>query len=214
MITIVVDKTRLDISGRDEYQLTAGMANVVQCQFVFSDDWSDLSKTAVFTNGKTTVDVVLADEYTCNIPHEILTTPLTTALVGVYGTDGDVVVLPTIWGGLGVVYPAADPSGDESVDPTLPVWQQILGQIGNLSDLATMSKDSLVSAINELYKTGGSGSGTGGMAFDIDGITLTLENGVLSVNTADAVEENNTLPITSAAVATTVGNIEILLETI
>ena len=44
--------------------------------------------------------------------------------------------------------------------------------------------------------------------------TLTYENGVLSVNTADAVEEDNTLPITSAAVNTTVGNIEVLLKTI
>lgn len=44
--------------------------------------------------------------------------------------------------------------------------------------------------------------------------TLTLENGVLSVNTATEAEEDNTLPITSAAVATTVGNIEIILKTI
>lgn len=44
--------------------------------------------------------------------------------------------------------------------------------------------------------------------------TLTLNDGVLSVNTADAPEEDNTLPITSAAVHTTVGNIEILLGTI
>lgn len=44
--------------------------------------------------------------------------------------------------------------------------------------------------------------------------TLTLENGVLSVNTAEDVEQDNTLPITSAAVHTTVGNIEVLLATI
>lgn len=44
--------------------------------------------------------------------------------------------------------------------------------------------------------------------------TLSFENGVLSVNTASKVEADNTLPITSAAVHTTVGNIEILLSTI
>lgn len=45
--------------------------------------------------------------------------------------------------------------------------------------------------------------------------TLSLsENNVLSVNTAPNVEEDNTLPITAAAVYETVGNIEILLETI
>lgn len=49
--------------------------------------------------------------------------------------------------------------------------------------------------------------------FEIDD-TLNFENGVLSVNTTDNVAENNTLPITAAAVHSTVGNIEILLSTI
>lgn len=44
--------------------------------------------------------------------------------------------------------------------------------------------------------------------------TLTLEDGVLSVNTADKVERDNTLPVTSAAVYTEVGNINALLATI
>lgn len=37
-------------------------------------------------------------------------------------------------------------------------------------------------------------------------------NGVLSVDTADVVEEDNTRPITSAAVQTVVGNIDALLQ--
>lgn len=44
--------------------------------------------------------------------------------------------------------------------------------------------------------------------------TLSYENGVLSVNTAKEPDPDNTLPITSAAVATTVGNIAVLLKTI
>ena len=40
------------------------------------------------------------------------------------------------------------------------------------------------------------------------------DNGVLSVDTADAAEKDNTRPITSAAVHTEIGNIEILLSTI
>lgn len=53
----------------------------------------------------------------------------------------------------------------------------------------------------------------GGTTFTPDE-TLSLTNGVLSVNRATEVEEDNTLPITAAAVHTTVGNIEILLSTI
>lgn len=44
--------------------------------------------------------------------------------------------------------------------------------------------------------------------------TLTLENGVLSVNTTDSPEGDSTLPITAGAVYTQLGNIEILLGTI
>lgn len=46
-----------------------------------------------------------------------------------------------------------------------------------------------------------------------DHIDITPE-GKISVLTADEVETDNTRPVTSAAVATQVGNIEILLKTI
>lgn len=54
---------------------------------------------------------------------------------------------------------------------------------------------------------------SGGAAFETDE-TLSLDNGVLSVNRAQSVEQDNTLPITSAAVYQTVGNINALLGTI
>ena len=53
-----------------------------------------------------------------------------------------------------------------------------------------------------------------GVKFTTDA-TLHLSNdGVLSVNTANVVEKDNTLPVTSAAVHVEVGNINALLETI
>lgn len=55
--------------------------------------------------------------------------------------------------------------------------------------------------------------GGGGISYAIgDGLKLT--DNVLSVDTATAAEQDNTKPITSAAVFETVGNIEILLGTI
>lgn len=64
-------------------------------------------------------------------------------------------------------------------------------------------------------KNGNDGEdGSGGISGEIDNKTLILEDGVLRVNTADEVEQDNTLPITSAAVHTTVGNIELLLSRI
>ena len=48
----------------------------------------------------------------------------------------------------------------------------------------------------------------------VDNETLTLDNGVLKVNTTNSAEADNTLPITSAGVYTQLGNIQVLLETI
>lgn len=55
--------------------------------------------------------------------------------------------------------------------------------------------------------------GEGGFSYEI-GHGLKVENNVLSVNSADGVEQDNTLPITSAAVYATVGNIGAILDTI
>lgn len=60
---------------------------------------------------------------------------------------------------------------------------------------------------------GGGGGGGGGVYFETDE-TLILKDGILGVNTADEVEADNSLPITSAAVHVQVGNIEALLKTI
>lgn len=69
--------------------------------------------------------------------------------------------------------------------------------------------------IEEMDKiiAGGGGGGGGGVAFTTDE-TLSLKNGVLSVNCANDIEKDNTLPITAAAVFTGVGNIHALLQTI
>lgn len=58
-------------------------------------------------------------------------------------------------------------------------------------------------------------SSNGSAAYNIGhGLRLDAETNTLSVNTANEVQQDNTLPITSAAVYTTVGNIEALLKTI
>ena len=57
--------------------------------------------------------------------------------------------------------------------------------------------------------------GGGGDFYQIGpGLKLDAETNTLSVDTADAVEKDNTKPVTSAAVYTEVGNINALLATI
>lgn len=73
--------------------------------------------------------------------------------------------------------------------------------------------DEIDERLDELEENGGGGGGGGGVAFETDE-TLILENGILSVNTTNDMEQDNTRPITSAGVFAAVGNIEILLKTI
>lgn len=212
MITIHCSRACAHLASPPEL-LTAGMSKAVTVQFVFSTEWDGLTKTAVFSNGKTTVDVLAAnwDGDTVPVPHEVLAVPGRHARVGVYGADESGVVLPTVWVGLGKVQPGADPSGDASADPSLPVWAQLQKQIGDLDDLKTYNKGNLVDAINEARSSGGSGGG----GYTIgDGLKLDAATNTLSVDTAAAVEKDNTKPVTSAAVYTEVGNINALLATI
>ena len=212
MITIHCSRACAHLASPPEL-LTAGMSKAVTVQFVFSPEWDGLTKTAVFSNGKTTVDVLAAnwDGDTVLVPNEVLAVPGRHARVGVYGADESGVVLPTVWVSLGKVQPGADPSGDASADPALPVWVQLQKQIGDLDDLKTYNKGNLVQAINEARQSGG---GSGGGYTIGDGLKLDAATNTLSVDTAAAVEKDNTKPVTSAAVYTEVGNINALLATI
>ena len=212
MIQIHITKACAHLCSPPEL-LTAGMAKAVTVEFVFSDDWSGLTKTAVFSAGRTTVDMLESawDGNKVVVPHEILADAGPIARVGVYGANADGLILPTVWVTLGKVMPAAEPSGDPGADPTLPIWAQMQNQIGNLADLKTYNKGNLVAAINEARNSGG---GSGGGYQIGPGLKLDAETNTLSVDTAAAVEKDNTKPVTSAAVYTEIGNINALLATI
>lgn len=99
----------------------------------------------------------------------------------------------------------AIPRGNDGISPVVEIETYDWGNVVKITDIEGTKSF----AVN--HGTGGSGGG--GMNFSIDE-TLTLQDGVLSVNTTDLMEQDNTLPITSAGVYSTVGNIEALLKTI
>lgn len=103
-------------------------------RFEYTDPmWDGLSKTVVF-RGCVTKDVVNAGEVV-TIPVEVVERAGQYLYVGVYGVDAEnTVIIPTLWADLGKIRAAADPSGDESTDPQLPVWAQLQEQIDNLKE--------------------------------------------------------------------------------
>ena len=116
--------------------------------------WDGLQKTVVFRSA-VTKDVLAAGNEVV-VPAEVVSRAGVNLYMGVYGVDAaNNVVIPTIWAELGLVNGAAAPSGDTSTNPSLPVWAQIQGLIGNLDNLNTAAKSSLVAAVNEALTKGG-----------------------------------------------------------
>ena len=105
-----------------------------QIEIEYADEvWSRLHKTIVF-RGPVTKDVI-TDANIVMMPPEVAEKPLSPLSIGVYGVDADGnLAIPTIWADIGFVRESANPSGDTTTDPSLPVWAQIQGMIGNLEE--------------------------------------------------------------------------------
>lgn len=142
-----VNFNRIDIANKEF--MTSGAVNIFEAHFEFDESWNGYARTAVFRSGDygAAVAVVLDATDTCTVPWEslIAEAPL---WVGVVGVSGDK-KLPTNYVNAGCVAEGAE-GGDFAPPPTPSEIEQILAQIGDLRNLKTKAKDTLVAAINEL----------------------------------------------------------------
>ena len=176
-----------------------------------TEDWTGREIKAMFGQGCTVYEVpVTGGEITAKQQLNLTAGDWRVWLVGNSARDGDVIPRITT----NIAHISVSPTGGTEGNPfpaTPPtVEERFRADMGNLADLTTEDKSSLVAAINEVRQTGG-----GGTAYTIGhGLKLDAETNTLSVDTADKMEQDNTLPITSAAVYVEVGNINALLKTI
>ena len=131
-------------------QLTSGMVNAVRCQITFSEDWTGLTKIAVFSNGRASVDIpeMEWEENVIPIPPEMTARPGVTVRLGIYGTDGGSVVLPTVWCSLGSVQVGADPSGAANLQPAAPVWERVLARLNEIDGGTVLSVNGMTGTVN------------------------------------------------------------------
>lgn len=139
MTEITINRTCVIVDHCEQF--TSGRVGA-RIKFSFSSEWAGLSKTAVFTNGETTINVLNVDDGEITIPHEVLAVYGKKLKVGVYGfTIGDngniEIAIPTVYADLGKVVKGVDPSGDESTEPSLPVWAQIQSDVSDLGTRVT-----------------------------------------------------------------------------
>lgn len=182
MIKVYISGNRADVTEREP--LTSGTVGKV-INFAFTEDWRPLIKYAVFEgSGRRKTRTNIGDS--CIIPHEVLAKHGGALRVGVYGRTADgSAATPTVYAQLGIIQRGADPNADPSTKPTLPVWAQIQAQIGDLSNLTTEDKTSLVAAINEAAKSGGGGTGISAKDDGEGNIELTLLGGANAVDDGD-----------------------------
>ena len=131
MIRLYAKKNQLSV--RESEPLTSGSVNVYRVSFGFSEDWAGLVKTAVFRAGDRSWEVLLDRSGVCSIPWEALRDPGRQLQVGVYGTDGEAMVLPTVWAYAGTILEGAKP-GEAGQPPSPDVYDQLAGQLAGKAD--------------------------------------------------------------------------------
>lgn len=153
-------------------EIAADSIKYLEAEFHFAGrDWDGYVKTAYFINGASKFALVLADDrITADMGLNLTAGEWEVKLSGV---KGDSRITTTTEH----VYVREFGSTDGTLpDVTATQAEQILAKIGDLSNLTTEDKTSLVAAINEAAKSGGGGSGGGKDGTGIESITYKGED--------------------------------------
>ena len=135
--------------------ITTGMVGV-PVSFMFDSWWDGLTVTAVFKGSGAPISVPLLGATETVVPWEVLKRPSTLLRIGAEGRLPDgTLVIPTTWATVGIVMSGANATDDLAKPPTPTAFDRIMSQIGNMNDLATEDKSSLVAAVNEAMEKGG-----------------------------------------------------------
>ena len=126
MKKLVFKVTEQKITYDKEAYIVTDSWNYITARFEFSEEWGDLSKTAIFKGTNGTYSVLLTDD-ACIVPHEVLAGGFS---VSVYGSSGNMRITADS------VYINAVKSGYEDnqtpPDPTPTVYEEILDKFSDI----------------------------------------------------------------------------------
>ena len=123
---IICQVTGAAITVAQNELLTTGMVQAVPVRFCFSPQWAALDRIAVFTAGTVSVSCLLGEDNQCFIPWECLTRAGEYLRVGVYGTRGEEMVLPTVSCLLGSMCTGTQPEENTPTEATPTLVQSLL----------------------------------------------------------------------------------------
>lgn len=154
-----------------ESVIVAESLNYLKAQFIFTtSDWNGLEKTAYFTQGKTTHPIKL-DENNIAFPIHLSAGEWDISVVGREYANGELVERITTDTATINVKPFKTGKETPFPEPTPTEIEALKAEMGNLPDLLTRDKTSIVNAINEVYRRGGAGGGGSG----VDGFSPIVE---------------------------------------
>ena len=160
--------------------VTENTRGILRAAFETDSEWDGMARTAVFQHGMNEPVMVPVAEETVLIPPEVIVAgELRVGLVGV-GAEGTVQI-PTRWMNKPIIIHPSTPvtgKGPEAIAPEL--WERALAAIGNLPDLETEDKSSIVAAINEVLSVAKAGGGSGGSGTDGREVELSVVNGYIA----------------------------------
>ena len=125
-------------------QVSSNIIKVTQCpkiitsgtvgfpvEISFDDSWKDLDRVVLFRAD----DVTVTTKDPTVIPWEVLEKPRVYLQIGVYGINADgTYAIPTMWTSVCMISVGTDPEADPAMDPTLPIWQDLMNRVEDLED--------------------------------------------------------------------------------
>nr|DAG28707.1 MAG TPA: Paired amphipathic helix protein [Caudoviricetes sp.] len=215
--------TTIHITVRDRVPtITAGEDVITHnsdyvAEFVFDEEWQDKVKTVYFVCEDGSYQAVVMSGHSCGVP--MLDGEHRRIFVGVQAgaAEKPSILKTTRPCCLKVRDSIADLLGQSIPDPTPDVYQQIMALLEDIKQ-GEVSPEDIQKAVNK-YLTENpisvdiATTEKAGIVAVGKNLSIT-KNGVLSVDTTDSAEQDNTKPITSAGVNLVVGNINALLAII
>ena len=140
-LNLIVDKNEIKQNG-NEY-LTSGGYKSIECNFEFSEEWQNLTKTAIFIYNGVAYNEIIVDNK-CFVPHEAIENK-GELLIGVFGTEivSESLEKRNTTDLLNVkIYEGSFITGNQPVKPSPETWEIYLQEVNKLIDEATNKIDS------------------------------------------------------------------------
>lgn len=176
------------------------------------EGWQDLELTATFVTPDSATRVRVPADGVLSVPPEATARPLDLQNPGRLVFAGMAEGVQRITTNLLFVVSDHAPVDGADSRPTPSLWEQYFDKIQGMIDRAVPPEGTPGTV---LTKTGAGNAWQPGGGYAVGaGLKLDPDTNTLSVDVTGDVQQDNTRPITSAAVYTAVGNIDALLQTI